>query len=184
MSTLQLGLISLIVALGTGVRVFVPQWPSLRDVGLAIVAFGGTVLLSLPSWRRAVSTLASHVARWLPRNRSELVQWAGICVIIGTCEELSWRGVQFTLLLRLFGSWPAAALVCSIMFGVLHIWQGRRWIYASAALALVLQGLVWATGSLYAAMTVHMAIDFTAGIYLSRHWPRSSYPFVAPEATG
>jgi membrane protease YdiL (CAAX protease family) len=169
--TVRPGALSLVVAWATGVRIFAARWPSASDFGLAVLAFAGLVLISLPSWRRAVTTKPRHIARWLPTNRNEQLLWAALCVMIGVAEEITWRGVQFALLLRLLGWWPGAVLVCALMFGVIHVSQGRRWVVGAAATALLLHGLVWATQSLYPAMMVHTAINITASLYLARYWP-------------
>lgn len=178
--TLQLGGISLVVAWVAGVPIFARVRPSASDIGLAVVACGVMILASLPPWRDAVATQARRVARWLPRDRRERLQWVVLCLIIGVTEEITWRGVQFALLLRLLGSWLPAALVGALMFGVVHVVQGLRWMYIAAAFAMVLQGLVWATGSLYLAMIIHAATDIAAGFYVARHWPRDRYPFISP----
>ena len=176
--TLQMGGISLVTAWAAGVRLFPAALPSVRDIGLAVASYAAMFLVSLPEWRHEVRTNARHVARWLPRNGREQLQFAGLCGVIGVTEEITWRGVQVALLQRLIGWWPLAILVCALMFGLIHLWQGRRSVFTAGGFALVLHALVWVTGSLYTAMVVHAAIDLTAAIYLVRQWPRSGYPFV------
>jgi membrane protease YdiL (CAAX protease family) len=180
--TLQPGVISVAVASITGIVIVDPRLPTVRDMAIALATFGGIVLVSLPSWRAATRTLPVFAGRWLPRNMQEHLQWAALCVVIGVTEEITWRSVQFTLLLRVLGSWQISALVAAVMFGVLHLGQGRRWMFAAIALALAFHALVWLTGTLYAAMAVHAAIDITAAIYLAARWDRSAYPFVEAAA--
>jgi membrane protease YdiL (CAAX protease family) len=88
-----------------------------------------------------------------------------LSVAAGVGEETAYRGYATTVLGGLMGS-PGAAAVTSLVFGVLHGYQG--WL-GTARTALMGGLLAWgflAAGSLWPPIVAHTAVDLLAGIVL------------------
>jgi membrane protease YdiL (CAAX protease family) len=89
--------------------------------------------------------------------------WGTATLLVGFCEELTFRGyVQFTLASGL-GFWPAA-VVSSLAFGVTHMsdsfydWRG---VLSAALFGLLFCLILQRTGSLWMAVGLHSAVDFS-----------------------
>jgi membrane protease YdiL (CAAX protease family) len=101
----------------------------------------------------------------------------GISVLAGVGEEMLFRGVLQAACVRWFGSLPAAVVVASLVFGLLH---AITLTYAIlAALAGAYLGLVWvASENLLTPIVAHALYDFVVLLWLLRG-PGSHTP---PEA--
>jgi membrane protease YdiL (CAAX protease family) len=168
------GTISLVVAMALGLAVFPAAWPSPSATVLGACAYTVMIATGLPHWRRLVVARRPVAQRHMPISRAESAWWCVVSFAAGAFEELTWRGVQVMLLGSLIGAWPAA-IVCAATFGVGHLSQGSRWAAVVALHALMFQGLVWASGSLYIAMAVHAAVDLTGGFYSARLAKQTGY---------
>jgi membrane protease YdiL (CAAX protease family) len=129
--------------------------------GLAMYATA--VVFMRPRWRRAVARGTRVVYLFMPETATERTWWIVVSVLAGIGEEITWRGVQTTLLVTLTGSYGTAALVSAISFALAHFLQGWKTSVLIVLFALGFQGLAWLAGSLYVAMLVHVAYDITAG---------------------
>ena len=161
-------LLSLVVAGLEGLELFPPAWPT-ADAWLA----GGLLLAAAlaimqPRWKRAVAKGRPIVRLFSPRDRRERLLWTMASALAGFSEEVTWRGVQFGLLLALSGQPLVAAFVCAVMFGAAHYVQGHEASIAIVPFALAFQFLVLYTGSLYVAMVVHFLYDVVAGFSYGR----------------
>lgn len=95
-------------------------------------------------------------------------------------EELLARGYLFAVLRETWGA-PAALLVTSLGFGLLHLGNPGANLQAVAQVTFAgvwLGGVLMATGSLYAAWLAHAAWNWTMAALL--HAPVSGTPFEAP----
>lgn len=140
--------------------------PRLEDLGLAL-AFLVPALGTLPlrwSWK---SESSKRRAMWVyPHRMRDLGWWSAVSLLAGIGEEIVYRGVLFTLCLRLLGSWWAAALACATSFALAHVIQGWRSVALIAAMSLAMHGLVLRAGNLYTAMVIHFTYDMLAGVLL------------------
>jgi len=130
-------------------------------------AFGIIVLMlvSIPlQWRFLTDERKRRALHTLPQQPRELGWWLVISIGAGVAEELTYRGVMFALLFRLIGAWWPAALICALVFAVVHINQGLTSVTIVGLFSIGMQWLVLATGSLYLAIAVHVVYDFLAGI--------------------
>jgi membrane protease YdiL (CAAX protease family) len=148
---------------------YLPLFPrGIPGVGWGLLAgvamYGAMLALMWPRWRKAVINREPVVYLFAPENPAERAWWLVTSVVAGVGEEISWRGVQTALLVRLVGSYWPAAVLCAISFGLAHAIQGWKSSAAIVALALGFQAVVAASGSLYIAMAVHVAYDITAGL--------------------
>lgn len=98
----------------------------------------------------------------LPRGRSERAWFAAMCVTVGICEEIIFRG----FLVRFLAAGPPLALgmagaiaVSALIFGIDHGYQGIVGIVATGVLALAFTALFIITGTLWIPMLVHALLD-------------------------
>jgi membrane protease YdiL (CAAX protease family) len=152
-----------------------------RQLGFGVVGALMLVAALWPVWRRSVARGDERILQAAPRTRGEMVGWSFVSVAAGIAEEIAYRGVLFALLLRVTGSVVAAAVLASVAFGVGHSVQGRGGIAAVSAIALVLHGVTWITGSLATAMVAHVLYDLCAGAGLRVLVGRTGVPGVAAE---
>jgi len=98
-------------------------------------------------------------------------QLAAIALAAGCGEELLFRGLVQSGLVRLIGDWPggliAAIAVASLLFGLCH------WLNATYAILAILAGAYFGvvlvlTGNILAPIMAHAVYDFLALIYLIR----------------
>jgi membrane protease YdiL (CAAX protease family) len=101
--------------------------------------------------------------RLLPRTKPEWALFVVMAIAAGIAEETAYRGVVFSSLGYAFGSPWAAALISAAAFAVAHSIQGWKSALFIFALALMMQALVWYTGTLVVAMAVHALFDIGAG---------------------
>ncbi|MBE0566687.1 MAG: CPBP family intramembrane metalloprotease [Krumholzibacteria bacterium] len=97
-----------------------------------------------------------------PRGPAEIRAFDRLSFTAGICEEILYRGILLGLLAGVVGTWPAVA-VTSLVFSLGHLYQGPAGLAKTAAVGLVLGALAVLSGSLYAPMALHAAIDLTSG---------------------
>lgn len=164
----MLGLVSMMTAHVLGLTMFPALRPPLVALPAALALYAVAVAYMRPRWRRAVRERPERVQRVLAVTPAERCWWIAVAVFAGVFEEVTWRGVQPVLLAHLFSSELAAVLVSAILFAVAHAVQGWRSCALIVVLALGFHLLVRLTGSLYAAMAVHVVYDVTAGFTMGR----------------
>ena len=140
----------------------------LKGLPAAIAMYVGAVLFMKPRWRRAVEQRRRIVHLFMPENATERAWWISVSTLAGISEEITWRGVQTTLLAMIFGNVIVASLICAVMFGLGHYVQGWRSAAIIGVFALAFQAIVWLSGGLLLAMLVHIAYDITAGLNYGR----------------
>lgn len=156
--------ISLGVAWGEAVPVFPAEVPSLAALGATLLLLAVACVTMRPSWIQAVREREPRVHLTSPRTGLERRLWVGVSLAAGIGEEITYRGVLYVLLWRLTGSVAAAALLSAFFFGAAHVVQGWKAIWITAVFGLVAQGLTLWSGSLYAAMVLHVGYDVVAGL--------------------
>jgi membrane protease YdiL (CAAX protease family) len=146
---------------------FVPLPPAAFaawTVGLTVGALG-IILLFREIAARAGTDESSLLRELLPRTPREKSVFALLSVAAGVGEEAAYRGYAIPLLAGLMGA-PAAAALTSIVFGVLHAYQG--WL-GGVRTALIGGFFAWgflAAGSLWPVVVAHTAVDLLAGLVL------------------
>lgn len=154
-----------------------------RDSGIALlrpyhvegwhVAFGAValapgLLLLLKRFRREDPVARERLLLIAPRTPGELTAFYGLSISAGVIEELAYRGMLFTLLATLLHSWWLAAIVASIAFGMVHLFQGWRSAGIAGLIALRDHIVVGVTGTLFVAMVVHALHDIISGTVIAR----------------
>lgn len=99
----------------------------------------------------------------LPRTREERRVFALLSMAAGTGEELAYRGYSIPVLAPILGV-PGAVMLTTVVFGVLHGYQGWLGIFRTAIMGGILACGFLASGSLWPPMIAHTAIDLLAGI--------------------
>jgi membrane protease YdiL (CAAX protease family) len=171
--------VSLVVANRLGLVLFPKVWPSPAHVGLVLGLVALLALVLLPYWRGKVARGDRIVETLAPRSGAERALWAGVSVTAGIGEEITYRGVLFSILLRLTEHPVVAVVATTLAFGSAHVMQGRTATLIVTAIGLGLQIMAVTTGSLYLAMITHIAYDLTAGWVLSalvRRRPSAQIP--------
>jgi membrane protease YdiL (CAAX protease family) len=112
----------------------------------------------------------------LPSNWGELPFWIVISVLAGVAEELTYRGVLFTILKEATHSILAGACLSAAAFALAHLSQGWRATAFIFGLALLFQAMTLNSGNLYSAMIVHAVYDFVVGVLVIRERLRNPKP--------
>jgi membrane protease YdiL (CAAX protease family) len=116
-----------------------------------------------PERRMAIRPKLAFVEYLLPHSRDELRWFTALSITAGVCEELLYRGFLFWVLKAYVGV-PLAAVIGVSLFGVLHIYQGKRGALKAGIAGLVMMVIVLLTGWLFPAMVVHALVDLGAGV--------------------
>jgi membrane protease YdiL (CAAX protease family) len=155
-----------------------------RGEGMAEIGITGLAPGAMIAWTLGL-TLAGFVTilvfRWLaaamgvgdtpllrellPRTARERRVFALLSVAAGFGEELAYRGYAITALTPLLGVGGAATL-SSVVFGVVHGYQGTLGMVRTGIMGGVLAWGFLASGSLWPAIAAHVLIDVLAGIVL------------------
>ncbi|HSH75923.1 MAG TPA: CPBP family intramembrane glutamic endopeptidase [Longimicrobiales bacterium] len=101
----------------------------------------------------------------LPRDGRERGVFALLAVAAGLGEELAYRGYALSALAPLLGA-PGAAVLTSVVFGILHGYQGLLGTVRTGVMGGLLAWGFLASGSLWPAIVAHTLIDLVAGIVL------------------
>jgi membrane protease YdiL (CAAX protease family) len=103
-----------------------------------------------------------------------------VSVAAGVAEEITSRGVLYSLLITATGATWAAVVLASIAFGLGHLVQGWRGAGVVTGFALAFHGLVLLSGSLHLAIVVHVVYDIAAGLSYGRLAEAAALPLEAP----
>ena len=99
----------------------------------------------------------------LPQTKQELAWFnLGVSPTAGFCEELIFRGYLIWLLTPQVGL-VGAIVLSSVLFGLNHIYQGWAGVLKTGVMGLIFALVFWATGSLVAAIILHILVDVFAG---------------------
>jgi membrane protease YdiL (CAAX protease family) len=154
-------------------------WGALGLSAGQLWGFGGVMLgivvmlVALAAQRRTIATSAdirvrlrkrlASVAALLPGRREDWPGFVSLAITAGICEELLFRGFVTWWLLCYVPLFWVAIVVQAALFGLAHAYQGPRGVFTAGAMGLFLGGVVWVTGSLWAAMILHALMDLHAG---------------------
>ena len=144
---------------------------SLFRLGLGLV-FALAVILLLWQQQRTILArpkLIERVRRKMsfadplfPHTDAERYHFWFVAVTAGICEEILYRGFLLGFL-RAWSGVIAAIVISSIVFGWAHIYQGYRGVPRTALVGLLLAVVVVLTKSLWPAILIHAAVDFSSG---------------------
>jgi len=98
----------------------------------------------------------------MPHTPREYRLFQMVAITAGICEELLYRGFVIWYL-AIWTSLIPAAVISSIVFGFAHIYIGIPHVIRTMIVGGVMAALVLATGSLWPAIILHVAIDLFSG---------------------
>lgn len=132
------------------------------------LTFAGLALLLLfRALGGAVGASETRILRLLlPRTRAERAAFTGLSLAAGAGEEMAYRGYAIPVLAAWMGPLAAAALT-SVVFGLLHGYQGRLGVVRTTALGGLLAWGFLGSGSLWPPILAHAALDVLAGTLLA-----------------
>ena len=132
--------------------------------GLTAAGLGTIVVFRrIAVWAGAVDT--PILRQLLPQTGRERRVFALLSVAAGAGEEVAYRGYAIPVLTPVFGV-MGAATVTSVMFGVVHGYQGVLGVLRTGTMGGVLAWGFISSGSLWPAIIAHTLIDLIAGILL------------------
>jgi membrane protease YdiL (CAAX protease family) len=173
--------ISIVVARVQWIDLFPRTVPTWSAIAAGIGLYAAAVAFMWPRWRRAVERRARIVHLFMPANAAERAWWIVVSFLAGIGEEITWRGVQTSLLGTLVGNYWIAAFLCAVSFGMAHFIQGWRSVVVIVFFGLGFQLLVWLDGTLYVAMAVHVVYDLTAGYMYGKLGHELGYQIEPPK---
>lgn len=103
-----------------------------------------------------------HIEPMLPRTPAEMRTFVMLAITAGICEELLYRGFMIFYVSRMTNLFVAAAVV-SVIFGIGHVYQGRRGVLLTASAGAFLAAVYLISGSLFVAMLLHALMDVHSG---------------------
>ena len=157
-----------------GTRVGGPAAVGITDIALlplvswtaALTAAGLGVIVGFRAIALRLGIRESPILRHLlPRSPKEKSSFALLSLTAGTCEEVAFRGYAIPMLAPVLGL-PGSVVATSLVFGVLHGYQGSLGVLRTSFMGFVLAVGFLVAGSLWPAMLAHALIDLVAGIAL------------------
>jgi len=100
-----------------------------------------------------------------PQDNLERMIFFALVSTVAVCEELIYRGFVQYVFESLSGGVVIAGIIGSAaMFGLAHLYQGRKGLVTTAILGLLFSTIRAWTGSLLAPLIAHFVADFTIGL--------------------
>ena len=150
-------------------------WNGLLIGAWTVALVAGVIAIVLTfRWMGVRSGVHEHpMVLWLlPESRTERAVFAVLSVVAGVCEEVAYRGYAIALLLPIFGAGSTVALT-SVVFGLLHAYQGPLGMGRTAAVGTVFAVGFLGAGTLWPCIIAHVVYDLVAGLWLG---PRLMVP--------
>lgn len=158
-------------------------WPGLGPlVGWSVgLTMAGLATMLVFRWLTTVTGAreSQMLRELLPRSPQERGVFALLSVAAGVGEEVAYRGYAIPLLATIMGV-PAAAVLTSVVFGILHGYQGLLGTVRTTLMGGILAWGFLASGSLLPAIVAHTLIDLVAGLLLGE-WLLPPQPIAREE---
>ncbi len=119
------------------------------------------VYLAVPYGRKKLIEQFEAIEILLPVGVKERLLFAAVAVTAGFCEEVIFRGFMFYYLDQLgWGlSTLAIAIITSILFGLVHGYQGWKGIIFTGLIGFAMAKLYISHGSIWVPIILHIIID-------------------------
>jgi uncharacterized protein len=109
--------------------------------------------------------IAQIALKIFPQDSSERLAFFVVVVTVAICEEVIFRGFAQRVFEDWSGGFVAVGIVGSAaIFGVAHLYQGRRGLITTFIVGLLFAAVRGWTGSLLAPLIAHFVADITAGM--------------------
>jgi membrane protease YdiL (CAAX protease family) len=141
-----------------------------------LVYMGGMILVLLPGMLAGVLHMRSPdrslLVSMLPHAWWHMLPWLGVSLCAGLGEELVFRGYLLQQAAAWLGSARWAIVLTSVLFGVMHAYEGWIAVLSLTLLAGLYAVVTMRSGHLRAAVIAHTLQDLlTAAFFLWRHHP-------------
>lgn len=161
-------------------------WRVLGYASLAIPVCWAALLITVPLFiwiaGRSMEGLIEERAEFFAEvPHLAIWQAAFFSAFVGLHEEVLFRGFILGRLKALFRSNVAAVLISSLVFGLLHFYQGPIGVVQTTSVGIVFAMVVIRSGSLWPAILAHAAFD-TIGLALIP-WLERTLPELLEQAT-
>lgn len=103
----------------------------------------------------------------LPRTPRERRWFVGVSLVAGVCEEIVYRGYLISALATLTPDVWTALILSTLLFAVVHAYQGWFGILRTAVLGFLLGLSFVLSGTLWPAILAHVAINLLAGLVVT-----------------
>ena len=145
--------------------VWIPAAPLVAwTIGLTLAALA--IMIAFRQVAQAIGARESPMLRaLLPRTSEERGAFALLSLAAGVGEELAYRGYAIPVLATFMGV-PGALALTSLVFGILHGYQGLLGTVRTTLMGGLLAWGFLASGSLWPAIAAHTLIDLVAGLLL------------------
>ncbi|MFD1350836.1 CPBP family glutamic-type intramembrane protease [Oceanobacillus caeni] len=131
-------------------------------VGLSIVMFVLIISFSKTIRKKVSEALTDESIQFLlPTTLGERLFFLLIAITAGVCEEIIFRGVMLYYLshLQFELSIIVIGIISSLLFGIVHLYQGWKGVFLTSYLGAVLFFLFVGTGYLLVPIVLHFLID-------------------------
>ena len=159
------------VASANGITLLKRPDPSPLHLALAgamlIVAIG-TMLVAT---RYGSEDTLDRIYMIVPSTYGEKIFWIFVSAAAAFGEEMTYRGVLFSILIGVSGNWWLAASIGALIFSAAHLAQGWTSALVIAVFGLGFQFLALQTGSLLLPVIIHFLYDVATGLYLAGRRP-------------
>ena len=143
---------------------------AIAGYALTALAIGALLMLvrstarSEQGRRRTRESIASARAL-VPHTAAEKRWFDAVSVTAGFEEELIYRGFLFAYLAAWLPAMPVAVIIvlAGLVFGLAHAYQGMAGIVKTGTLGILFGVGYWMTGSLWAPILLHAAVDLASG---------------------
>jgi membrane protease YdiL (CAAX protease family) len=129
--------------------------------GIALLALLVVPVFVLRKQLEEIPTLGD-IGSLLPRTRGELIYGAGLAVNAGVVEELLFRLGMPALIFGIIGNGLASFGLASLLFGLLHIYQGLPGVLGATVLGLLFSVVYLLSGSIVLVIILHAVVDLRA----------------------
>jgi membrane protease YdiL (CAAX protease family) len=130
-----------------------------------VTATAVALVLGLHALRRRAGIPESPLLEELiPRTPREKRVFAALSLAAGVGEEVAFRGYALGAFTLVLGWEWGAAVFTSVLFGLLHAYQGPLGMARTALLGFLLAASLLLSGSLWPAIAAHVALDLLGGL--------------------
>ena len=145
---------------------------TLAIVGYALTALAIGVLVMLArsalrtdQGRRRTRESIDSLRGFVPHTAAERRWYNAVSVTAGIEEEIVFRGFLFAYFAGWWSGSPAAVMIvlAGLVFGIGHLYQGAAGVVRAGSLGILFGVIYWMTGSVWAPMLLHAAVDLTSG---------------------
>ena len=154
------------------------SWGNLPYSGLAWTIIGIFVFLyaldllsevGTSDFRNTTRAQFKKDLSFLPANLDEFLPFLLLAISAGVCEEVVFRGYFIRYFEWLFAgngtlSIGLAIIVPAIIFGVSHLYQGRKAVVKIIAMAMMFGAFFLLTDSLWVLIFLHALVDILGGL--------------------